>query len=105
MFKKIVIVLLAMGLILPVGVVTAGKGPGGPGAGGGDDLQSHGCFLVKVGGGSGGRRAGGVGALADAGVAAGLVGDLAAGDGFCVVDLEQHRFSLRIRARRPCGEP
>jgi hypothetical protein len=36
MFKKILIVLLAMGLILPVGVVTAGKGPGGPGGGGGD---------------------------------------------------------------------
>ena len=35
MFKKILVVLLAMGLILPVGVVMAGNGPGGPGGGGG----------------------------------------------------------------------
>ena len=35
MFKKILAVLLAVGLILPVGVVMAGKGPGGPGGGGG----------------------------------------------------------------------
>ena len=35
MFKKILIVLLVMGLILPVGVVLAGNGPGGPGGGGG----------------------------------------------------------------------
>jgi len=42
MFKKILIVLLAMGLILPVGVVMAGKGPGGPGGGGGGDIPDTG---------------------------------------------------------------
>jgi len=35
MFKKILAVLLVVGLILPVGVVMAGKGPGGGGGGGG----------------------------------------------------------------------
>ena len=35
MFKKILIVLLVMGLVLPVGAVMAGNGPGGPGGGGG----------------------------------------------------------------------
>jgi len=34
MFKKILAVLLVVGLILPVGVVMAGKGPGGGGGGG-----------------------------------------------------------------------
>ena len=35
MFKKILVVILVMGLLLPVGVVMAGNGPGGPGGGGG----------------------------------------------------------------------
>ncbi|PWB75196.1 MAG: hypothetical protein C3F07_05970 [Anaerolineales bacterium] len=35
MFKKILVIMLVMSLILPVGVVMAGNGPGGPGGGGG----------------------------------------------------------------------
>ena len=35
MFKKILAIILVMGLFLPVGVVMAGNGPGGPGGGGG----------------------------------------------------------------------
>jgi len=31
MFKKILVVISVMGLFLPVGVVMAGNGPGGPG--------------------------------------------------------------------------
>jgi len=37
MFKKILVVILVMGLFLPVGVVMAGNGPGGPGGGGGGE--------------------------------------------------------------------
>jgi len=42
MFKKILVVLLVMGLILPVGVVMAGNGPGGPGGGGEGDIPDTG---------------------------------------------------------------
>ena len=45
MFKKILAIILVMGLFLPVGVVMAGNGPGGPGGGGGG----------KGGGGGGGE--------------------------------------------------
>lgn len=34
MFKKILVVMLVMGLLLPAGVAIAGNGPGGPGGGG-----------------------------------------------------------------------
>jgi len=60
MFKKILVVLLVMGLILPVGVVMAGNGPGGPGGGGG-------------GGGGGKGGGGGGGEVPDTGT---LYGDL-----------------------------